>query len=51
VSFDRPCQCCKRDHWVKDGERIPLEVCWSTRFNEYRCQSCHFKPTEEEMRQ
>lgn len=51
MSFDRKCEACKRTTWTdKYGEKRALEVCWSDRFNQYRCQNCHFKPTAEELK-
>lgn len=51
MSFNRACECCSRSHWRDaEGEKHALEVCWSNRFDQYRCQSCHFKPTADELR-
>lgn len=44
------CAACNRSDYERDGETHPLEVCWSSRHEEYRCMGCHFIPTDEELK-
>lgn len=39
MSFDRPCEVCKRSRRIGG---VPIEVCFSDRLGVFACMSCHF---------
>lgn len=43
------CERCTRDSVPTAEKWKPLEICWSSRHNQWRCMSCHFTPTQAEI--
>lgn len=41
MSFDRPCEVCRRSTRIGGS---PLEVCWSSLRDAFTCLVCHFMP-------